>query len=87
MLLSFELMPPKVERWRTSEPSVACACEITPSICSTRIGRTVQNKTTPFQDQKRKEFERRNRRKSGSLCLAGAPDERHVVYHFVQMKS
>lgn len=34
-LLSFELMPPNVERWKTSAPSVACACEITPSICNT----------------------------------------------------
>nr|AFK48996.1 unknown [Medicago truncatula] len=32
-LLSFELMPPNVERWKTSAPSVACACDITPSIC------------------------------------------------------
>lgn len=32
-LLSFELIPPKVERWKTSAPRVACAWEITVSIC------------------------------------------------------
>ncbi|WVZ23152.1 hypothetical protein V8G54_001696 [Vigna mungo] len=45
-LPSFELIPPNVERWKTSAPSVACACEITLSICSPKIGRTVQNKTS-----------------------------------------
>ncbi|XP_028238658.1 uncharacterized protein LOC114417815 [Glycine soja] len=47
-LPSFELIPPNVERWKTSAPSVACACEITLSICSTRIGRKPQNKTSPI---------------------------------------
>lgn len=50
-LLSFELMPPNVERWKTSAPSVACACEITVSICNTGISRTVQDKTTPIEDE------------------------------------
>jgi len=44
-LPSFELIPPNVERWKTSAPSVACACEMTLSICTSKIGRTIQNKT------------------------------------------
>ncbi|KAL5160466.1 hypothetical protein HKD37_07G017960 [Glycine soja] len=50
-LPSFELIPPNVERWKTSAPSDACACEITLSICSTRIGRKPQNKTSPIGHQ------------------------------------
>ncbi|KAL1340360.1 hypothetical protein AAHE18_09G008600 [Arachis hypogaea] len=46
-LLSFELMPPNVERWSTSVPSVACACEITLSIYGKIIIIMVQSKTTP----------------------------------------
>lgn len=37
-LLIFELMPLNVERWRTSDPSVDWAWEITVSICSTIRG-------------------------------------------------
>jgi len=39
----FELIPPNVERWKTSAPSVACACEITLSIYS-KNRQNIQNK-------------------------------------------
>ena len=38
-LLSFELMPPKVDRWKTSAPRVAWACEITLSIYNTKFSK------------------------------------------------
>jgi len=56
-------MPPNVERWKTSAPSVARACDITLSICSTGITRIRQPKLkieTKFQRKIKELFEKQD---------------------------
>lgn len=48
-LLSFKLIPPNVDRWRTREPSVDWACEITVSIC-TRSRKNGSNEVRIFEN-------------------------------------